>query len=128
MAGLPIKTTQMTGERVEMDWDDLANEPTIEEEISWNTELSPAEKKLLIQKSKIEFYRTALILVLLFLLLGAIGVIVRGWLLAVIDGAIFWGTAIAYMLLEDKKNSVEIALAEEFQNRQKIESRSKRGR
>jgi hypothetical protein len=105
-----------------MDWDDYG--PTIEEEIRWNDELSPAEKKLLIQKSKIEFYRTALILVLLFLLLGAIGVIVRGWLLAVIDGAIFCGTAIAYTLLEDKKNCVEAALAEEFQNRKKIESRN----
>ncbi len=107
-----------------MDWDDYG--PTIEDEIRSNPELNPAEKKLLIQKSKIEFYRTALILVLLFLLLGAIGVIVRGWLLAVIDGAIFWGTAITYTLLEDKKNSVEAALAQESQNRQEIESRNKK--
>jgi hypothetical protein len=110
----------------EMDCDDYG--PTIEDEIRWNDELSPVEKTLLIQKSKIEFYRDALTLVLLFLLLGAIGTIVKGWLLAIIDGAIFWGTAIAYTLLEDKKNSIEIALAEESQNRQKTESRNKKRR
>jgi len=109
-----------------MDCDDYG--PTIEDEIRWNDELSPVEKTLLIQKSKIEFYRDALTLVLLFLLLGAIGTIVKGWLLAIIDGAIFWGTAIAYTLLEDKKNSIEIALAEESQNRQKTESRNKKRR
>jgi len=109
-----------------MELDDYG--PTIEDEIRGNDELSPAEKKLLIQKSRIEFYRNALIFVLLVLLLGAIGVIIRGWLLAVIDGAIFWGTVIAYTLLEDKKNSIEIALAEESQNRQKVRSRNKKRR
>ena len=91
-----------------MDWDDYG--PTIEDEIRWNDELNPVEKKLLIQESRIEFYRAALILALLFLLLGAIGVIVRGWLLAVIDGAIFWGTAIAYALLEDKKKRASMLI------------------
>ena len=102
-----------------MDLDDYG--PTVEDEIRWNDELSPAEKKLLIQKSNIEFYRAMLIMVLLFLLLGAMAAIVRGWLLAVIDGAIFWGTVIVYTLLEEKKKSVEAGLAGESQNRQKIE-------
>jgi hypothetical protein len=109
-----------------MDWDDYG--PTIEDEIRGNDELSPAEKKLRIQESKVEFYRAALIFVLLVLLLGVIGAVVRGWLLAVIDGAIFWGTAIVYTLLENKKNSIEIALAEESQKRHKIKSRNKKRR
>jgi len=96
-----------------MDWDDDYG-PTVEDEIRANDELTPRQKELLIQKSRIESYRNGLIIVLLVLLLGAIGVIVKGWLGAVIDGVIFWGTAIAYTKLEDKKNSVEIAIAEEF--------------
>jgi len=109
-----------------MEWDDYG--PTIEDEIRGNDELSPAEKKLLIEKSKNKHHRDLLTMVLLVLLLGAIGVIVRGWPLAIIDGAILWGTVIAYTLLEDKKNSIEIALADESQNQQKAKSRNKKRR
>jgi len=107
-----------------MDWDDSG--PTIEDEIRWNNDLTPAEKKLLIQQSRIEFYRAMLILVLLVLLLGAIGVIASGWLLAIIDGTIFWGTVIAYTLLEDKRKHIEAALAEEFRDRQETEPGNKK--
>ena len=109
-----------------MEWDGYG--PTIEDEIRVNDNLSPTEKKLLIEKSKNKFYRDALTMVLLILLLGAIGVIARGWLLAIIDGAILWGTVIAYTLLENKKNSIEIALAEESQNQRNAKSRNKRRR
>jgi len=107
-----------------MDWDDSGS--TTEQTILWNDELSDTEKKLLIQKSRIEGYRNGLIFVLLILLLAAIGVIVKGWLAAVIDGVLFWATAITYTVLEDKKRSVETALAEEYENQRKSKSRSKK--
>jgi len=109
---------------MKMDPDDFG--PTIEDEIRSNDELNPVEKKLLIQRSRIEFYHALLILVLCSLLMGAMGAIVKGWLLAVIDGTIFLGTAITYTLLEDKKNHIELSLAEESQNREKIESGNKK--
>jgi len=108
---------------MKMDSDDFG--PTIEDQIRWNNELSDAEKKLLIQQSKIDLYRGILILVLCLLLMVAIGFIVRGWILAIIDGTILWGTAITYTLLEDKKKHIELALAEESLSRQKIESGNK---
>jgi hypothetical protein len=37
-----------------MDWDDG---PTIEEEIKWNDELSPAQKKLLLKQEKLNSFR-----------------------------------------------------------------------
>jgi hypothetical protein len=107
-----------------MDWDDYG--PTIEDQIRSDDELSPTQKKLLIQKSKIESYRAGLTFVLLILLLAAIGVIVRGWISAVIDVAIFWGFAITHTVLEDKKSKVEAALAEEYENQKKSKSRGKK--
>ena len=70
-----------------LDWDDCG--PTIEDEIRLNNELSPTGKKLLIQKSRVESYHRVLKFTLLILLLGAIGIIVRGRLAVVIDAASF---------------------------------------
>jgi hypothetical protein len=107
-----------------MDWDD--NGPTEEQTILWNNELSPTEKKLLIQKSRIEGYHTGLILVLLVLLMGAVGALVRGWLATGIDVVIFWSFAITYTVLEDKKKKVESALAEEYEEQRKAKAQSRR--
>jgi hypothetical protein len=109
-----------------MDWDDYG--PTVEDEIRWNNELSPTQKTLLIQQARLDFYSAALIMVLCFLLMGALAILIRGWLLAIIDGAIFWGTGITYTLLKNKKNSIALALSEEHRIQQEIKSRSKRGK
>jgi|GEM_PF-2179306 len=101
-------------------------EPTIEDEINSNEDLNSVEKKLLIQQANIEFYRAVLILVLCALLMGVLAVILKGWLLAVIDGAIFCGTGVTYTLLEDKRNHIALALAEESQKTQEIELENKK--
>jgi len=100
-----------------MEFDETVYERTIEDEIRSSDELSPAEKNLLIQESRIHFYQALLIFVPLLLLIGVIGVLLRGWLLAIVDLSLFWGTAIAYTLLQDWEERVKAELAEEFRKR-----------
>lgn len=109
-----------------MDWDDSA--PTLEDQIRSNENLSPTQKTLLIQKSNIDFYRAALLLVPLLILIAFIADMVKGWIGDLIGCAIFGGGFIAYRSLEDKKRRVEIALAEESENQEKIQSQNKKRR
>jgi hypothetical protein len=108
--------------------DDWLNGSTIEDEIRFNDELSPTQKKLLIQQANLEFYSAALLMVLCFLAMGAFAILLKGWLVAIVDGAIFWGTAIAYTVLKDKKNSIALALSEEHRIQQETNSTIKKVR
>ena len=106
-----------------MYWDDRG--PTIDEIIKGDDALNSIEKRLLLQKSRIDLYRSLLVMVLCLLLMGSVGVFIKGWTLALVDGVIFWSTAISYTVLEDKKTRIDNELAEEFGKQRKSKKKSR---
>ena len=93
-----------------MDWDDG---PTIEDEIKWNDELSPAQKKLLLKQEKLNFFRLVFGGVLYLFFVGGVGMLFKGWLRPMVMFALIWAGAIGYTMLKDEEQRIKAALEEE---------------
>jgi hypothetical protein len=111
------------------DWDDG---PTIEDEIRWNDELSPTQKKLLLKQEKLNSFRvfSGMALYLFFACtVGAfVGMLFKSWLCPLVGGALIWAGVIGYTLLKDEEQRIKIALEEEHikqQEMKKVSSRNK---
>jgi hypothetical protein len=106
-----------------MDWDDG---PTIEEEIKWNDELSPAQKKLLLKQEKLNFFRLVSGGLLYLFFAVFVGMLFKGWLRPVVMFALIWAGVIGYTLLEEKEQRLKAALEEEYRRQQEVKKVSSR--
>jgi hypothetical protein len=109
-----------------MDWNDYG--PTIEDSTILNDELSKAEKRLLIRRSNIEFYRAALPLVLTFIIVGIIAALLKGWLALVVGGGFFLTVTVIYTWIESEHNRVSIALQDEYERQKQTPPAKKRAK
>jgi len=96
--------------------------PTIEQEIKWNNELSPAQKKLLLQQVKLDSFRLIFGAVLYLFFAGFVGMLFKGWLRPMVMFALIWAGVIGYTLLEGKEQRIRAALDDENRNQQEIKS------
>lgn len=111
-----------------MDWDDG---PTIEDEIRWNDELSPAQKKLLLKQEKLNFFRMVFGAVTYLFFTGFVGMLFKGWLRPMVMFALIWAGVIGYTLLEEEEQRIKAALGEEYikqQEMKRVSGRNKKRR
>jgi hypothetical protein len=92
-----------------------------------NNELSPAQKKLLLNQSRLESYRVVFGMVLLFLLAGLIGVACGGWVRIVAEVVVVGGSIVTYTLLEEGEKRLQAELEDE-QEKQREAKRQARKR
>lgn len=108
-----------------MDWDDG---PTIEDEIRWNDELSPAQKKLLLQQVKLDSFRLIFGAVLYLFFAGFVGMLFKGWLRPMVMFALIWAGVIGYTFLKEKEQRIKLALEEEHRKQQELRTASSRSK
>jgi hypothetical protein len=107
------------------DWDDG---PTIEDEIRWNDELSPARKKLLLKQVKLNSFRLVFGAVLYLLFACFVGMLFKGWLRPMVSFALIWAGAIGFTLLKDEDQRIRAALEEEHRRQQEMKKVSSRNK
>ena len=107
-----------------MEWD---AEPTIEDEIKWNNELSPAQKELLLKQVKLNSFRMVFGGVLYLFFAGVVGMLFKGWLRPMVMFALIWAGIIGYTLLKDKEQRIKAALEEEHRKREELRKGSSVG-
>lgn len=108
-----------------MDWDDVL---TIEDEIKWNDELSPTQKKLLLKQEKLNSFRSIVGAVLYLVFASVVGMLFKGWLRPMVMFALIWVGIIGYTLLKDEEQRIKAALEEEHIKQlemKKVSSRNK---
>ena len=106
-----------------MEWD---AEPTIEDEIKYNDELSPTQKKLLLKQEKIKSFRLISGAVLDLVFVGVVAMLFKGWLRPMVMFVLIWAGIIGYTLLEEKEQRIQAALEEEYRNQQELKEVSGR--
>ncbi len=107
------------------DWDDG---PTIEDEIRWNDELSPTQKKLLLKQEKLNSFRMIVGALLYLIFASVVGMLFKGWLREMVPVALIWAGAIGYTLLEEKEQRIKAALEEEHRKQQEMKKVSSRNK
>jgi hypothetical protein len=101
-------------------------EPTVEDDIRMNSDLSPVQKQLLLKQSRIKTWRTAFVIILVLVFATAVGFLFHGWLRQLVIVAVLWGSVITHTVLQDAETRIQGQLRDQLEKQREAKRESRR--